>query len=260
MTNTKTLQELIEEINGTEVPTAEQVDNLKTAISATNKVLIEDALFKLALLGQTDRDGMFKEFIANPTTQVYRLHIDKVTGEYELRDKTTFLSFTQLEHLLRKITGEHHADGTVTLNYKATFANTLRYGGMIAYFLDNVMHNIRRDIESKTDAVPSRQKTVVIEDTDCDFTGDSNAKLQEQLNAIAKAILPESIYTRPLEKKDVRAIIHASKKAYGLDFRMCNEKAMTDLIFASFKTRLQDNGDYKITSSAKIHKESKKND
>lgn len=195
----ETIDGILDALNAEkDVSNANQYMNaLREAVKQENNAALRRAVSDFASSAAADLDGFWKMFLGNPYVTIQAVKQDK-EGKWILADRRRSVLFSDID----KVYGEQN-DGR-------TIARAVRYVGMISRFAYNLYANTGAEY---SDGVNSGGKVTVktyaagqLKTEEYNFTGSSISKLQEQLNAIVKTILPETI-TVNMVKADVRYIL-----------------------------------------------------
>lgn len=257
---TTTLEELLEALNA-----EKDVDKaailrakLDQSVKVRNQETMDAAVDAYLEQAETDLEGMFRAFVADPYVPTIRIKTTK-DGGYELADGDKQLSFSKLEREYAKRTGSN--DEAAEVKTGKTLTRDKKYIAYLGYFVDNLGRNLAGDMSETglTVKAPVLNGEKASEGRKSyDFGKSSIGGLEFQMNAIVGTILPETMSVT-MRRIDVKAILMACVKADNrLNFQLANEQRILDMIFVAIRKAMAGEG-YNLESKAKVHKQPKQN-
>lgn len=241
----KTATELLAEINSTEDENVRKTirATLEEVVKQDNKAITKTAIRNLATMFTADPALFWTEMVNNPYAPISKLK-ENEDGIFELAPAKRRILFSQVDHVY----GED--------NNGQTIAQNKNYHRMIARITNNLYRLTCNELsEGATQAVIKTKYHGKEEEIAVDFTGTSIAALMAQVQALVDTIFPADQTTK-MVRADVRYLMKAFTNAKEGEVKTANEKKVEAAVLDAFRIRKAEQA-YKVTSTAKCHKEPK---
>lgn len=214
-------------------------DDAKTALKELNKKIAEQWLTELQELEKVD------------AVKVYLNAVGEI-GAFRLKNPSD-------ESIHYTVISTKRALSFPTFNKFVNAASSSVYNIMAGRFLHNISLNISSTSEGiGTKALTMRMDEETAKKAGSDFKGHSNKLLEKQLQIIVNAMLPEGMEIK-MKLVDLRFIKIAVQKAMtgkSAGVEVAKEKALYSAVVSAMYIRMNDL-EYKLTSSATVHKDPK---
>lgn len=240
----KTAAELLDELNAVTDENVRKtiVVQLAEVLKSENKAATKTAIRALVTKYAEDQSAFWTELVNNPYAPILKLK-ENEDGNFELIPGKRRILFSQVDHAY----GED--------NNGQTIAQSKNYHRMIARLTNNLYRATCAELSEEAVAVIRTKFHGKTEETAVNFTGTSIGSLLEQVQALVDTIFPAD-QTTHMVRADVRYLLKAFANAKDGEVKTANEKRVESAVLDAFRVRKAEVA-YKVTSTAKCHKEPK---
>ncbi len=240
----KTAAELLDELNAVTDENIRKtiVVQLAEVLKSENKAATKTAIRALVTKYAEDQSAFWTELVNNPYAPILKLK-ENEDGNFELTPGKRRILFSQVDHAY----GED--------NNGRSIAQSKNYHRMFARLTNNLYKATCAELSEEAKAVIRVKYHGKDEEMAVDFTGTSIGALLAQVQAIVDTIFPAD-QTAKMVRADVRYLLKAFTNAKEGEVKTANEKKVEAAVLDAFRVRKAEQA-YKVTSTAKCHKEPK---